>query len=72
VPGSSARCRETGSQIGLTNHQRRENLRGTFKVSDPTRILKRDILLIDDVLTTGTTASSAHGFFCAPERQEYG
>jgi ComF family protein len=48
---------ETGSQIGLTRHQRRENLRGAFAVSDPTRILNRDILLIDDVLTTGTTAS---------------
>jgi predicted amidophosphoribosyltransferase len=51
------RRRETGSQIGLTRHQRRENLRGAFKVSDPTRILNRDILLIDDVFTTGTTAS---------------
>ena len=51
------RRRETGSQIGLTGHQRRENLRGAFAVSDAARILKRDILLIDDVLTTGTTAS---------------
>ena len=51
------RRRETSSQIGLTNHQRRENLRGAFTVTDPTKILKRDILLIDDVLTTGTTAS---------------
>ena len=50
------RC-ETGSQIGLTRHERRENLRGAFAVSDPSRILKRDILLIDDVLTTGTTAA---------------
>jgi ComF family protein len=49
--------RETGSQIGLTSQQRRENLRGAFAVSDPTRILKRDILLIDDVIATGTTAS---------------
>lgn len=51
------RRRETGSQIGLTRHQRRENLRGAFTVGDPTRILNRDILLIDDVFTTGTTAS---------------
>ena len=51
------RRRDTGSQIGLTHHQRRENLRGAFAVSDPTRILDRDILLIDDVYTTGTTAS---------------
>jgi ComF family protein len=55
--GILLRRRETGSQIGLTRHQRRENLRGAFKVSDPTRILNRDILLIDDVYTTGTTAS---------------
>jgi phosphoribosylpyrophosphate synthetase len=51
------RRRETGSQIGLTRHQRRENLRGAFAVSDPTRILNRDILLVDDVYTTGTTAA---------------
>jgi ComF family protein len=55
--GVLLRSRETGSQIGLTRHQRRENLRGAFTVSHPTRIAKRDILLIDDVFTTGTTAS---------------
>jgi ComF family protein len=51
------RRRDTASQIGLTRHQRRENLRGAFEVRNPTRIAKRDILLIDDVFTTGTTAS---------------
>ncbi|HEY6303790.1 MAG TPA: ComF family protein [Terriglobales bacterium] len=55
--GVLARRRETGSQIGLTRHQRRENLRGAFAVADPTRLLNRDILLVDDVYTTGTTAS---------------
>lgn len=55
--GILTRRRETGSQIGLTRHQRRENLRGAFAISDPTRILNRDILLVDDVFTTGTTAS---------------
>jgi ComF family protein len=55
--GVLLRRRDTGSQIGLTSHQRRENLRGAFAVSDPTRIVNRDILLIDDVYTTGTTAS---------------
>jgi ComF family protein len=55
--GVLVRGRETGSQIGLTRHQRRENLRGAFAVNDPTQILNRDILLIDDVYTTGTTAS---------------
>jgi ComF family protein len=55
--GALVRRRETGSQIGLTRHQRRENLRGAFAVIDPTRILNRDILLVDDVFTTGTTTS---------------
>jgi ComF family protein len=55
--GVLLRRRETGSQIGLTRHQRRENLRGAFAVSDPTRLLNRDVLLVDDVYTTGTTAS---------------
>jgi ComF family protein len=55
--GVLVRRRETGSQIGLTRHQRRENMRGAFAVSDPTRILNRDIILVDDVYTTGTTAS---------------
>ncbi len=55
--GVLVRRRETGSQIGLTRHQRRENLRGAFAVSDATRVMNRDILLIDDVYTTGTTVS---------------
>jgi ComF family protein len=55
--GVLLRCRDTSSQIGLTSHQRRENLRGAFEVSDPTRISGRDILLVDDVVTTGTTAA---------------
>jgi len=55
--GVLLRRRETGSQIGLTRHERRVNLRGAFAVSEPTRILNRDIILIDDVYTTGTTAS---------------
>jgi ComF family protein len=55
--GVLLRRRETGSQIGLTRHQRRENMRGAFSIADPKQILKRDILLIDDVYTTGTTAS---------------
>jgi ComF family protein len=51
------RCRETQSQIGLSRHQRRENMRGAFAVSDPQAIKGKTILLIDDVFTTGTTVS---------------
>ncbi len=51
------RTRETQSQIGLSRHQRRENLRGAFAVTAPEKIRGRDILLVDDVFTTGTTVS---------------
>lgn len=51
------RRRETQSQIGLTRHQRRENLRGAFAVAKPEEIAGREILLLDDVFTTGTTVS---------------
>jgi ComF family protein len=51
------RRRETESQIGLTRHQRRENLRGAFGVAEPERIMKGNVLLVDDVFTTGTTAA---------------
>lgn len=51
------RQRETVSQIGLTRHQRRENMRGAFAVRDARDVAGRDVLLVDDVFTTGTTAS---------------
>jgi len=51
------RSRDTQSQIGLSRHQRRENLRGAFRVKNRERLLGREVLLVDDVFTTGTTAS---------------
>ena len=51
------RCRPTASQTGLTRHQRQENMRGAFRVVRPGEIEGREVLLVDDVLTTGTTAS---------------
>lgn len=51
------RTRETASQTGLTRHQRRANVRGAFKVKERSKVAGKDILLVDDVLTTGTTAA---------------
>jgi ComF family protein len=50
------RTRETASQTGLTRHQRRANVRGAFAVRKPERIKGRSVLIVDDVMTTGTTA----------------
>ena len=51
------RTRETKSQNGLTSHQRRENIRGAFAVTKAQELAGREVLLVDDVFTTGTTAS---------------
>jgi ComF family protein len=50
------RIRLTRSQTGLTRHQRRENLRGAFRVGRKDLIKDRDVVVVDDVFTTGTTA----------------
>jgi len=57
APDALLRTRDTHSQIGLTSHQRRENLRGAFAVVRAAKVTGREVLLVDDVYTTGTTAS---------------
>ena len=52
-----SRIRDTHSQIGLTSHQRRENLRGAFAVTRAAEVTGREVLLVDDVYTTGTTVT---------------
>jgi ComF family protein len=51
------RRRVTESQIGLSQNQRKENLRGAFIVTGRDALAGREVLLMDDVFTTGTTAS---------------
>ncbi len=50
------RVRETDSQFGLSTRARRLNLREAFAVADPGAVAGRDVLLIDDIYTTGATA----------------
>lgn len=56
-PGLLQRCRETQSQIGLSRHQRRENMRGAFVAPKPGEVNGREAVVVDDVFTTGTTVS---------------
>ncbi len=53
------RSRATASQAGLTPRQRRLNVRVAFKVRDAAAVEGRDVLVIDDILTTGATARAA-------------
>ncbi len=59
APTSLIRLRATESQAGLTPRQRRLNVRGAFSVSDPAVVARKDILLVDDILTTGATTRAA-------------
>jgi ComF family protein len=56
-PRTLQRKRETESQTGLRRHQRRANLRGAFGVAQPEAIKGLEVLLVDDVYTTGATLS---------------
>jgi ComF family protein len=56
-PEILVRTRDTRSQMCLTRHQRRENLRGACAVARVEEVTGREIVLVDDVYTTGTTVS---------------
>ena len=52
------RVRGTAPQVGLSREQRAGNLSGAF-VADPTLVAGQHVVLIDDVVTTGSTAIEA-------------
>ena len=59
VDNNLQRIRNTATQTELDKRLRLENVRGAFKLKNPQALKDKTILLIDDVLTTGATASEA-------------
>jgi len=53
------RVKRTEQQSTLSQKQRISNLKGAFCILDSTNVQKRAILLVDDVMTTGSTLASA-------------
>jgi ComF family protein len=51
------RRRATHSQVGLTREERVANMRDAFGVTAPERVKSRTVIVVDDVMTTGTTVS---------------
>jgi predicted amidophosphoribosyltransferase len=45
------------SQISLTSHERYVNLREAFSVARPSEVTGREVVLVDDRYTIGTTAT---------------
>jgi ComF family protein len=61
------RIRFTESQVALTAAERRQQIRGAFKVTRREPLKGREVLLVDDVMTTGATAAE-----CARELRQAG
>lgn len=55
--GGLKRVRNTPSQTRQPYYRRAENVRGAFLARNPAKFRGKDILLVDDVLTSGLTAS---------------
>jgi predicted amidophosphoribosyltransferase len=49
------RTKKTATQTHKSRIERWENMRSTFKIRDPQKILGKHILLVDDVVTTGAS-----------------
>ena len=52
------RIRATASQGSMSRRHRARNVAGAFRVRDPDLIAGKDLILIDDVITTGATAAA--------------
>ncbi|MGB8889575.1 MAG: ComF family protein [Candidatus Korobacteraceae bacterium] len=59
--GILRRKRDTLSQVGLSCEERRQNVQGAFRISDPARVKGRILIVVDDVMTTGATLSECAG-----------
>jgi len=67
LPDALVRIRPTEPQIKLSAAERRVNVKGAFTVTGPDRIAGKRILLLDDVMTTGSTLDE-----CARELKKAG
>jgi len=57
LPSALVRTKKNESQVGKTGAQRRKSLRQAFALALPLPAQIKHVLLVDDVVTTGSTAS---------------
>ncbi|MEG2165298.1 MAG: phosphoribosyltransferase family protein, partial [Ruthenibacterium sp.] len=56
--------RETPRQMGLAGAARRKNVKDAYAVTDAALFAGKTVLLIDDVLTTGSTLNECAKTIC--------
>jgi ComF family protein len=59
APHALSRIRHTPRQVGASAMARRENVRGAFRWKSGARLANQTVLLVDDVMTTGSTLAEA-------------
>lgn len=47
----------TLTQTGASRNERRQNIKDAFEVSDKSKIKEKNVIIVDDVYTTGSTAN---------------
>ena len=57
--GLLRRVKATSPQATMTRAERARNIKGAFEINRPEHVLGKDILLVDDVFTTGATVNEA-------------
>ena len=57
-PEALLRVRDTRALYELRPDQRRRSLVGAFRIGDPALVRGREVLLVDDIFTTGATANA--------------
>ena len=57
APEALSKVRETRSQVGLTVSERRENVSKAYQ-ANPSMVMRKSVLLMDDVATTGSTIAA--------------